>query len=599
MPRRYRVTRTTRHELGASSLGAKKSHSHWRVRIVGLGFVLVLLIIIARIFSLMVSNHHVYTALASGTHEIYAQLFPERGIIYLENREGDRFPLALNQDKFLVYADTRGYHDSHTPVEVADALTEFFGYTPERREVILAQLQKENDPYEQIERSVDRETRDKLLELQLPGVHFITFRERYYPEGMFASHILGFVGKTESGENIGRYGLEGYWNKEISGTSGFLEGVRSAKGAWIPLAGRSLERAENGVNMVLTIDRTIQYEACAQLRRSVELYEAESGALVIMDPKTGSITAMCSVPEFDPNQYNRVASVRAYNNLTIFEPYEPGSVFKPIAIAAAINEEIMTPYDYFYDSGSVDANCLRPIRNADLRAYGDQTITGVLENSINTGMVHVVQALGKQAFRSYVEQFGFGVKTGIELDTESSGTVESLYRNRADRVDCYTATASFGQGITATPLQLASAFSAIANGGMLMKPYIVKRIEHVNGKVDDIQPIEIRRVLDKRAASLVSGMMVRVIDNGQATLAKVPGYYVAGKTGTAQIAGPGGYTSETNHSFVGFGPVDDPRFVMVIRLEKPRVAYSSTTAAPTFGTIAKYLMSYYHIPTER
>jgi len=548
----------------------------------------------------MVWQHGFYTALASGSHDIYAQLFPERGSIYLESQDSqERYPLAINRDLFLMYVDTRVIQDDETAEDIAEKLAELFHYDDEKKLSLYMQLSKRDDPYEPLEKKVEQEIADMIDGLKLPGIHFVRRPHRFYPEASLASQVIGFLGKDADGNDIGSYGIEGYWNKELSGTGGFLEGAMGAKGGWIPLAGRLFEPAEDGVSLTLTIDRTLQFKACDILKQRMDEYGAQTASLVIMDPKTGAITAMCSLPDFDPNTYNEVESIDAYNNLNIFTPYEPGSIFKPIGMAAALNEEIVTPDSYFFDSGSVDVGCTKPIKNADFKSYGDQTMTGVLENSINTGMVHVVTSLGKERFRDYVERFGFGVKTGIELNTESSGTIDSLYRNKKDKIDCYTATASFGQGITATPLQMVSAFAAIANGGTLLKPYIIKDVIYPNGKIEETKPKIIRQVIEKRTAQLLSGMLVRVVDVGSARLGHVPGYYVAGKTGTAQIPGPGGYLADTNHSFIGFGPVDDPKFVMIVKFEKPKRAYASTTAAPTFAEIAKYIMQYYRVPPDR
>ncbi|MBT3538526.1 penicillin-binding protein 2 [Candidatus Parcubacteria bacterium] len=572
----------------------------FRLRAVGILFTVAFLIVGFRLIVLMVLHHGFYTALASGSHEIYAQLFPERGSIYLESQDTDeRFPLAINRDLFLMFADTRKIDNDEMAEDIAEKLAEIFEYDDDKKFEIFLQLKKPDDPYEPLEKKVEESIVEKIRDLELPGILFTRRSHRFYPEGNLAAQIVGFLGKDTEGNDIGSYGLEGYWNKDLSGSGGFLEGTRSAKGSWIPLAGRLFEPAQDGVDLTLTIDRTLQFKACEILKRRQEEYNAQSASLVILDPSTGAIKAMCSLPDFDPNKYNEAESNSVYNNLNIFTPYEPGSIFKPVAMAAALNEDLIQPDTYFYDSGSVDVGCYKPIKNANFEAYGDQTMTGVLENSINTGMVHVVKLLGKELFRSYVEKFGFAVKTGIELNTEASGTTESLYRNSGDNVDCYTATGSFGQGLTATPLQLVSAFGAIANGGTLMKPYIIKKTEYADGKIEETKPREIRKVLEKRSSSFLASMLVRVIDTGTASLAKVPGYYVAGKTGTAQIPGPGGYTDETNHSFVGFGPVDDPKFVMIVKFEKPHRSFSSLTAAPTFAEVAQYIMQYYRIPPDR
>lgn len=596
MARTYHVRRVARHDVRVthSLIGGVN-----RVQLYRIFFLLLVISIVGRLFSLMILDRSFYTALATDSHEIYAKLTPERGSIYLENNEGKLTPLALNRDKFVVFADTRGYTDPKSPLEVANALTSFFHYSDERKNEILQQLSKENDGYEQIEKNIDEETKNQVEALKLPGIYFTRFRERYYPEGILAASVIGFVGKTEKEGTIGRYGIEGYWNPVIGGSGGFLEGIKSAKGAWIPLAGRLSEEATDGANLILTIDRTLQYEICERLRNAVKLYEAKSGSLVIMDPMTGAITTMCSIPDFDPNEYRKVENISVYNNLSIFEPYEPGSVFKPITMSGALDTGTVKPDDPFTDTGSADGNCKKAIQNADNRNYGAQNMSGILEHSINTGVVYIVKKLGKENFRNYVEKFGFGIKTGIELDTESAGTIASLSANKGNSIDCYTATASFGQGITVTPLQMVTAFSAIANGGKLMKPYIVKRIEYANGKVEETRPTEVRQVIDKHTAQLVAGMMVRTVDYSEGKNGKVPGYYIAGKTGTAQIAGPGGYSTETNHSFIGFGPVDNPKFVMLIRLEKPQRSYANITAAPLFAQMVTYMMSYYHIPPER
>lgn len=571
-----------------------------RIRIASMIFGGAALVIIGRLFMIMILQHGFYSALAQGTQEIYSKLIPERGEVYLQDsRSKDTYPLALNKDVFLMYADTRKIEDDDTANMVASELAQVFNYDDEKKFAVYLKINKRTDPYEPLEKTVEEDVVDVLREKELPGIHFIRKPQRYYPEGNLAAHALGFLGKNEEGNDIGSYGVEGYWNQELSGTGGFLEGARSAGGGWIPLAGRLFKPAEDGKDLVLTLDRTIQFKACEILRESMKEYEAESASLVAMNPHTGAILAMCSLPDFDPNRYSQVESGEIYNNSSIINAYEIGSVFKPIAMAGALDAGVLTPQTPFFDSGTREEVCDTTIRNADSKKYEQTDMTGVLENSINTGMVKVVELLGKHEFIKYIENFGFGVKTGIALDTERAGNISSLYVNKRNKVDCYAATASFGQGITATPLQMASSFSAIANGGKLMKPYIIDKIIEENGKEIETRPKEVAEVISKRASSLLAGMLVRVVDAGHATGADVPGYYVAGKTGTAQISGRGGYTEDTNHSFVGFAPVDDPKFVMIVKFEKPQRRFSSTTAAPTFGKIAKFILNYYAVPPSR
>ena len=591
--------------MGYSSHLSKKqkyedSSTDPRLRIMWALFVGISVVIIARLFVLMVFQHGFYVALAAGSHDIYNNLFPERGNIYIQDsRSGEEYPLAMNRDYFLVYADTRQIEDDKTAEDVAEKLAEVFSYDDEKKFEVFLQLNKRTDPYEPLEKKAEEVVVDKLRELDLPGIAFVRQPFRYYPEGNLAAQVVGFLGRNSEGDNIGRYGIEGYWEKELAGKGGFVQGAKSAVGALIPMAGRSFEAAEDGSDLLLTIDRTIQYKACEKLERYRQEFEAVSASLVVMDPYSGAVRAMCSVSDFDPNTYNQVESIDVYNNTNIFTPYETGSIFKPIVMSAALNEGLVTPETYFEDTGSKSGLCDTPLKNAGDVVHGWQTMTGVLENSINTGMVNVAERLGKKKLIKYIENYGFGVREGIELDTEVSGNIETLYVNKGDKIDCYGATASFGQGITATPLQMVAAFGAIANGGVLIKPYIVEEVRHSNGKIDQSEIKEIRNIVNKRSSMLLSGMLVSVIDSGHAGLAAVPGYYVAGKTGTAQIPGLGGYTEETIHSFVGFAPVDNPKFVMIIKFEKPQRKYSASTAAPAFGDIAKFILQYYQVPPTR
>ncbi len=571
-----------------------------RIRIASLLCITAFSLVIARLFVLMILQHGFYTALASGTHEISAELLPQRGTVYIQDsRTETEYPLAINHDVFLLFVDTRELTRADHQKQVLDVLSETFGYDEQRKEQVRVTIAKIDDPYEPIEKNVSEALKEQLERKELPGIGFVRQTERLYPEGPFASTVIGFLGQNEDGHREGRYGIEGYWQKELAGTGGFLEGVRGAAGSWIPRAGRFFRPAKDGVDIVLTIDRTLQFRACERLKEGMEEYEAQSAALVILEPHTGKIRAMCSLPEFDPNTYNEVENIQVYNNEAIFTAYEPGSIFKPIVMGAALDEGLVRPTHVFHDTGVKEDICDTPIKNAGGKIRGDQTMTGVLEYSINTGMVYVAELLGKKKLSHYVDKFGFGLKTGIELDSEGAGTVDSLRKNRGDKLDCYGATASFGQGITATPLQMVSAFGAIANGGTLMRPLIIDAIRHADGTVEKKKTEPIHEVLDHRAASLLSGMMVRVVDSGQAGGAKVPGYYVAGKTGTAQIPGPGGYTEETNHSFVGFAPIDNPKFAMIVKYEKPQRDFSSMTAAPVFGDIAKMILDYYAVPPGR
>lgn len=557
-------------------------------------------LIIARLFFLMIIEHGLYTALAAGAQEAYNKLMPKRGEIFMtDSRTGATYPLAINEDVFLLYADTREIKDDATAGKVADALAEKFSYPPERKATILAQLNKRTDPYEPLEKQLNQATADAFTTLNLPGLHLIRQSHRLYPEHNLAASVVGFLGKDTKGNDQGRYGIEGYWNKELAGHGGFFAGLTSASGNWAAVNPDTLKPAEDGTDLVLTIDRAIQFKACERLRQGLIEYGAASASLVIMEPKTGAILAMCSLPDFDPNEYGKVEKAEVFNNSTVFTPYEPGSIFKPLVMSGALNEGIFTPSSPFHDTGRRDGLCSRPIQNAGNKSFGDQTMTGILQNSINTGMVYVAENLGKPKVLSYIKRYGFGVETGLEIDTEVSGVINSLSQNKSSKLDCYTANASFGQGLTVTPLQMATAFSAIANGGTLMKPYLIKEKHFSDGRVEVTKLKPVQNVISHKAATEVGSMLVTTVDKGYSGHARVPGYYVAGKSGTAEISGVGGYTKNYNHSFIGFAPANDPKFVMMIKYEKPQRAYAESTSAYVFGDLSKFLLEYYQVAPTR
>ncbi len=349
---------------------------------------------------------------------------------------------------------------------------------------------------------------------------------------------------------------------------------------------------------MLTIDKNIQYTACTALQQAVQKHGASGGSLVVLEPATGAVRALCNAPDFDPNAYAAVADQARFTNAALSSPYEPGSVFKAITMAAALGEGVVTPETTYEDTGQV---VIGPdtIKNSDGKAHGRQTMTQVLDESLNTGAVFASRLVGGAKFLDYVKRFGFGEPTGIELPEERSGNLASL----KGRNDIYLATASFGQGITATPLQLAAAFGAIANRGQLMRPYVVQAVAKPDGRTEVTSPTSVRQVVSPEVARTLSAMLVSVVEVGHGKRAGVPGYYVAGKTGTAEVAGVAklGYQQNKNiGSFVGFAPVDDPKFVMLVRVDEPKdVVFAESSAAPVFGEVAKFLLQYYQVPPSR
>ncbi len=600
-----------------------------RVRVFRIGVFVVAAIIVARLFMLQVVDHRFYEALASGQHEIFQELFPERGDILVQDLMSEELvAAATNQQLGFVYADPRRVEN---PYETALLLSEVLEYdldkdqyrdilledwadsvdtldsedleeaeeeTESEFSILLNRLSKEDDPYEPIAWQVSDEQLEQIDALELAGIYYVREPSRSYPEEEMGGHVLGFVGSDEDGNLAGRYGIEGYFEEILAGTAGFIRSERDIAGRLIAVGERSFEPAVDGADVTLTIDRTIQYMACSKVRETVLWHGADGGSVIILDPATGAVLAMCSYPDYDPGAYNEVEDINVYNNPAIFGAYEPGSVFKPITMAAALDSGAVTPGTTYEDPGVVEIAGYQ-IKNWDLEAHGTQTMTQVLEQSLNTGVIWAMQETGADVFHDYIQAFGFGELTGIELDTEAVGDISTLDHPS----EIYPATASFGQGITTTPLQVAASFAAIANGGTLYRPYIVEEISYPDGQVETTQPEAVRRVITEKSAQLLSAMLVSVIEAGHGARAGVDGYYIAGKTGTAQVAsttGPGYDPDVTIGSFAGFGPVSDPKFAMIVRVDRPRsVQWAESTAAPLFGELAAFLLQYLEVPPER
>jgi len=613
--------------------------------------------VLFRLYSLQVLKYDLYTALAADQHQVYNKLKPDRGQIFFQNSpnpgSGELYPVATNKDFASVYAVPQ---DVEAPSDMAEKLYEVFDrkkveaevdeliaadqyfsatttagdgqISPQdiknreefrrikremeiesRKKVIISayleKLSKKNDPYEPIKNKVEKETAETLKkEFSGKGIDYIMEPHRYYPEGSIGAQLLGFVGYTEDDQS-GRYGLEGFFNEELSGSAGSLRAERSANGSLIIINDREFNEPKNGSDLVLTINRPIQFNACQKLSETASRHGADSGTIIVMDPKTGAIIAMCSWPDYDPNNYSQTEDISVFNNPAVFDQYEPGSIFKVFTMAAGIDQGKVTPETVYNDQGSVKiAGWPKPIKNSDFDTHGGHgqvNMLTVLELSLNTGSIFVMQRIGAEMFADYVRKFGFGEKTGIELPGEGSGDIRNLERETIRPIEA--ATATFGQGITVTPLQMISAYAAIVNGGILMKPYVVAEIISPGGERIKTQPKPIGRVISERTALLLSGMMVRVVDDGHAKKAGVPGYYVGGKTGTAQVAGTDtkGYeTGKDIHTFVGFAPAEDPKFVMLVKLNDPKdVVWADSSTAPLFSEIAGFILNYYQVPKDR
>ena len=428
---------------------------------------------------------------------------------------------------------------------------------------------------------------DSDPDLNLLGFDWDVRPKRVYPEGPLGAHVLGFVNASHEGY----YGVEGYYDRRLLGGISEKRDPQANVGAaaWYhPLDLRP------GDKLVLTLDRTIQYVAEQELVAALKAFEAPSGAIIVMDPQTGAILAMANFPTFDPNHFMNTPQDR-FANPAISEQYEPGSVFKVITIAAGIDSGLITPRTTFEDTGKIEVGG-RPIYNWDRGSNGLVDMTQVLAKSLNTGAAHVSVTLGKNRFYNYVRRFGFGRLTEVDMAGEIAGTTKMP--GDSDWYESDLGTNAFGQGIAVTPLQMIRAIAAVANRGQLMKPYVVKQI--VSGdQVFEIEPTVVRRVVSAATAEQVTAMMVRAVET-EIAVAYIPGHTIAGKTGTAEIPTPGGYKSEeTIASFIGYSPAYDPRFIILVKIDRPRKSpWGSKVAAPVFRRVAQFLFDYMNIPPD-
>jgi cell division protein FtsI/penicillin-binding protein 2 len=435
---------------------------------------------------------------------------------------------------------------------------------------------------------VSAEVGQRIAALDLgSGVQLNPIPRRSYPQGPLASHIIGFVG----GDLSGYYGVEGYYQDQLAGQ------VRTREISNIPFeqADQLAWEEENGRDVILTIDRDVQFLAETELLRAISDTGAEAGTIIVMVPRTGDVLALANYPAYDPNAYFTVDDAGVFNNLAISGNYEPGSVMKLVTIAGALDRGVIQPDFTYIDNGTLDVGGVT-VQNWDRRAWGAVDATGILVDSLNVGAATVATMMGPQTFYEELEQFGFGQRTGIDLQGEEAGIL--FAPGDPDWSEGNLATNAFGQGVSVTPIQMLSAVNAIANGGLMMQPRVVHQIRAGNELIVS-QPAVLGRPISSQTAAEVTQMMIRVVADGLDNAATLPGYTIAGKTGTAEIATPFGY--ETNSSivtFVGFLPADDPQISVLVRLDRPRDYWASLVAAPVFQRLAERLVVALSIPPD-
>lgn len=500
----------------------------------------------------------------------------------MEDKDGNLYSFATNKNYFTLTVSPNKIGDKK---ELAKVLSGAIGESEED----LTKKLENNTLWQVIKKKLSDEEAAALQSLDIPELSLSEEIFRYYPHDLLASHVIGFLG----GEGAGQYGVEGYYDEILRGEE-ILE--EKEKGAFGYFDFSEDERKETEASVILTLDYNIQFKAEKLLQEAAEKWKIEQGSIIVMDPKDGAILAMANYPFFDPNNYGEVQDGGVFLNPAIQKIFEPGSIFKPATMAAALNEKKITPETKYVDQGFLQIGGFT-IYNYAHKVWGEKTMTEVLEQSINTGAVFAERQLGNNSFLQYIEKFGFFEPTGIDLQGEIFFQNPELKKG----YEVNFATASFGQGIAVTPIQIARFFGAVANGGELVTPHVTKKIVKQSGEEINFEPRKIR-VMEERTSSLVRAMMVSVVKQGIAKRAQIPGYFVAGKTGTAQVPFPdklGYYPDLTIQTFVGFAPAFDPKFLVLIKLDKPiGAAEASASALPIFRDLAQYIIDYLEIPPD-
>ena len=442
-----------------------------------------------------------------------------------------------------------------------------------------------------LRRRLPEETSRAIESLAIPGLGFETEPKRLYPNDVVGAHVLGFV----NDDGLGQYGVEGAYDQVLRGASGRLVVERDPKDRELAMGLRIARAPVNGSDLALTIDLVVQTIAERELRAAIEREKASSGSVVIIDPRDGAVLALASWPTYDPAAVAK-ADPQALMDRATSWTYEPGSTMKAITIAAAIDQKVVTPNTTYEDKGYAVIGGRR-LNNALGKVYGTTTVTQVLERSANAGAVFVASLLGAEQMRAYLSAFGFGAASGVDLSGEAAGEVRQL----AEWYPVDLGTIAFGQGIAVTPLQLAAAYAAIANGGTLYRPYVVASRRDADGE-HRTAPVAVRRPITPDTAATLRAMLTSTVDNGIASGAAIPRYSVAGKTGTAQIPSDDGRYFDDAYvsSFAGFAPASDPRFVVVIVLERPQSKLLGTvTAMSAFRNIAVDALRYTRVQPDR
>ncbi len=570
----------------------QRLRSEDRAHLVILLWFLVALFLLGRAFYVQVVKHSYYVDLADRQYISSTPINFDRGTIFFSHYKEDLVPAAQLKTTYRIAID---------PSVIDDATSTYASlvkYVPLDKTDFIARATKKNDPYEEVAKDITSEVVAQIKVEKLAGVSFVKDNKRAYPQDDIGSKILGFVGNN--GVKVqGQYGIERYYNDVLSRLSAdqtinfFAELFANVEKTTVS----NVDKNEGDV--VLTIDAEVERALHSALVETKKQWNSDTIGGIIMDPQTGAILAMETLPSFDPNNYSLVKDPSQFINQNVSGVYEMGSIIKPLTMASALDSGAVTEDTTYNDTGFRDLNGYK-VKNFDGKPRGPgTTMQTILDKSLNVGIVFLVEQLGAKRFQDYFKKFGLGDETGIDLPGEASG----LTKNLDSPVFVDSATAGFGQGIAVTPIQTIRALAALGNGGKLVNPHVVDTIIYQDGTTKKIAQDPPLQILKPDTSERISRMLVHVVDTALANgTRKMDHYSIAAKTGTAQEAKPGGgyYEDRYLHSFFGYFPAYDPKYIIFLYHTNPKGAeYASATLTDPFFKMVKFLISYYEVPPDR
>lgn len=543
------------------------------------------LVLLGRLAYIQIIKHDDYSERAIAQRMRPRVLDPQRGSILDRNYK----TLAISIGADAVYAIPARVGD---PDQTAQKLAPYLSLPTSE---LASKLRSDSQQSVWLARKLDPTTAQAIRNLKLPGIYLVQRPQRYYPNGTLAAHILGITGI----DNQGLEGLEYFYDEYLRGTPGLLSAEKDAASRVIPGGDEVYQPPIDGADLVLTIDSVIQHIAETQIKTAVEESKSERGAILMMNPRTGEILASAVYPTFDPNNYGAY-SLETRRNVVITDQYEPGSTFKFVTAAAAVELGLTWEEREFYSGPYWEINGGR-VRNWDGRGNGYLTFLQALERSDNIVFAQLSVEMGPERFYPIIRAFGFGGRLGVDFPGEGRGKVVAPGEVRFGE-EIRWANIGFGQGVAVTPLQMLTALSAVANGGIVMKPHFVSEIRDPQGRVvERFEPEPLGRAVSEATAQQLSKYLRAVVVNGSGRSAEIPGYYPAGKTGTAEVPEAGGYGEDRISSFLGFAPVDDPALAAIVILYKPQIEtrFGSVLAAPVFQEVMEQSLSYLGVERRR